>query len=176
MNESIQDWIFNLFLTPQNRWLDFCKIWIWNSNVNCIFLVGDYHIWSFTDVERKSVGLEPVITTYPLFTLAWTLIVNVTVSWKNCSIVSKMNKTHLIWGSIHVIDIQKKKYWAKHQSLWAPQYNVWYRGTTVFDWEILFPVTQIRLKPTLHDTSDAIMQELTHQYVMINCVECVWEI
>ena len=26
------------------------------------------------------------------------------------------------------------------------------------------------------DSSDAIMQELTHQYVMINCVECFWEI
>ena len=30
------------------------------------FLVGGYHIWSFTDVERKSVGLEPIINTYQL--------------------------------------------------------------------------------------------------------------
>ena len=40
------------------------------------------------------------------------------------------------------------------------------------DKDILFPITQIRLKPALHDTSDALMQELTHHYVMINCVEC----
>ena len=43
----------------------------------------------------------------------------------------------------------------------------------LIDLEVLFPVTQIRLKPVLHDTSDAILQELTHQYVMINCVESV---
>ena len=33
---------------------------------------------------------------------------------------------------------------------------------------LLFPVTQIRLKIALHDTSDSIMQELTNQYAMIN--------
>ena len=41
-----------------------------------------------------------------------------------------------------------------------------------FLFEILFPITQIRLKLALYDTSDAIMKELTHLYVMINCVEC----
>ena len=45
---------------------DFCQNQISNSNLNCIFLVGDYHIWSFTDVERKSVGLEPIMNTYQL--------------------------------------------------------------------------------------------------------------
>ena len=30
------------------------------------------------------------------------------------------------------------------------------------------PLTQIRLKPALHDTSEAIMHEITRQYVMIN--------
>ena len=45
---------------------DFCKNSISNSIVNWIFLVGDYHIWIFTAVERKFVGREPVINTYQL--------------------------------------------------------------------------------------------------------------
>ena len=96
---------------------DFCKNLISNSNVNCIFLVEDYHILNFTDVERKSVGLEPVINTYQLPIHSGMDIVNVTVRCKNCCTISKMNKTHLIWGSIHVIDVQKKKYWARHRAL-----------------------------------------------------------
>ena len=76
---------------------DFCKNWTSNSNVNCIFLVGDFHIWSFTDVERKSVGLEPVINSYQLPIHSGMDIVNVTVRCKNCCIISKMNKKHLIW-------------------------------------------------------------------------------
>ena len=32
-------------------------------------------------------------------------------------------------------------------------------------------LAHVRSKPALDDTFDAIMQELTHQYVMINCVE-----
>ena len=55
-------------------------------------------------------------------------------------------------------------------------YNVWHGGTGVVDWDILFPITQIRIKPALHNTYDTIMQESAHQYVMINCVECIWEI
>ena len=34
--------------------------------------------------------------------------VNVTVGCKNCCVVSKMNKTHLICEFMHVIDMQKK--------------------------------------------------------------------
>ena len=51
------------------------------------------------------------------------------------------------------------------------------RGIAVSDLDVLFPVSQIRLKPVLHDTSDAIMQKLTHEYVMINCVmiNCAFE-
>ena len=37
-------------------WISNCKA------VECVFLVGGYHILSFTNVERKSVGLETVIT------------------------------------------------------------------------------------------------------------------
>ena len=44
--------------------LDFYKKWISNFNVYSVFLVGDYHIWSFTNVERKYVGLKPVINSY----------------------------------------------------------------------------------------------------------------
>ena len=151
---------------------DFCKNLISNSNLNCIFLVGDYHIWSLTDVERKSVGFEPISNIYQLPIHIGMDTVNVTVGCQNYCIIRKMNKMHLIWGSIHVIDIQKKEYWVQHRALWNTQCNVWHRGIVIFDWDVLFPVSQIRLKPVLHDTSDAIMQKLTHQYVMINCVEC----
>ena len=44
------------------RW-HICKDWISNCNVvECVFLVlvGDHHTWSFTNVERKYVGVEPV--------------------------------------------------------------------------------------------------------------------
>ena len=122
---------------------DVCKNLISNFNVNCIFLVGDYHIWSFTDVERKSVGLEPVINTYQLPIHSGMDIVNVTVGCKNCYIISKMNKTNLIWGSIHVIDIQKKKYWAQHRSLWDTQCNIWDRGMALFDRDVLILVNNI---------------------------------
>ena len=57
----------------------------------------------------------------------WHGIVNVTVGCKNYCIMSKMKKTHLIWESIHVIDIQKKEYWAQHRSLWNTQCNVWHK-------------------------------------------------
>ena len=140
--------------------LDFCKNIIPNSNVNCMFLVGDYHLWSFTDVERNAVGLEPVTNPYQLSIHSGMDIVNVTVGCKNCCIISKMNKTHLIWGCIHVIDIQKKKYYAQHRALWNTLCNVWDRGTAGFDWDVLFPVTQIRHKPVIHDTSDAIYRRL----------------
>ena len=132
-------------------------------------LVGVYHIWSFTDVERKSVGHEPVINKYQL-------PIHSVMDLLNCCTIGKMNKTHLIWGFIHVFYIQKKKYFAQHRALWNTQCNVWDRGTAVFNWDVLFPVTQIWLKPVMHDTSDAIMQELTHQYVMINWLERFWKI
>ena len=99
---------------------DFCMNWISNSNINFIFLVGDYHMWSFTDVEIKSVGLEPVINTYQLLIHSTMDIVNVIVRCKNCSILSKMNKTHLIWGCMHVIDIQKKEYWPNTEPCGTP--------------------------------------------------------
>ena len=32
----------------------------------------------------------------------------------------------------------------------------------------MFSITQVRLQPALHNTSDAIMQKLSREYVMIN--------
>ena len=154
----------------------FCQNWISNSNVNYIFLVGDIIYKILLMLRESLLALSQLSTrTSSLFTMARN-IVNITVGCKKCCIISKINKTHLIWGSIHIIDIQKKKHCAKHQALWNTQCNAWHSGTVVFKWDILFPVTQIRLKPVLHDTSDAIIQELTHQYVMINCDEWFWEI
>ena len=49
--------------------------------------------------------------------------------------------------------------------------NVMFDIEKLFLVETYFPITQIRLKPAQHDTSDDIMQELTHKYVMINYVE-----
>ena len=54
-----------------------------------------------------------------LFRVAWSLL-SFTVGCKNCCIISKWTKTHLIWGYIHVIDIQKKEYWAQHRSCGTP--------------------------------------------------------
>ena len=99
---------------------NFRKDWILTSRIlmsNSFFLVGDYHIWSFTNVQRKSVGLDIVINSYQ-FPVDWGMnIVNITVECKNCCIVSKMDKAHLVWGSIHIIDAQKKSYWVQHRSL-----------------------------------------------------------
>ena len=50
----------------------------------------------FTNVEKKSVGLEPVINSYQFPIHIGMNIVNVTVGCKNCCIVSKITKTHLI--------------------------------------------------------------------------------
>ena len=128
---------------------DFCKNWISNSNLNCIFLIGDYHIWSFTGVERKSVGLQAVINTCQFPIHSFMNIVNVTVRSKNCCIVSKMNKTHLIWGSIHVVDIQKKKY-GPTDPCGTP--NVMFDIEEVQFLIETYEIRQIRLKPALYDT------------------------
>ena len=142
------------------------------------FLVGVYHIWSYTDFERKSLGLVPVINTYQLHIHSDIDIINVTVGSKNCCIISKIKKKTPDLRIYTCHWYTKERALGPTPSLWNPQCNIWqwHRGTASFDWDILFPVTQIRLKPVLHDTSDAIMQELTYQYVMINCVECFWGI
>ena len=74
---------------------DVCKNLISNCKVNCIFLVGDYHIWSFTDDERKSVGFEPLSTlTSSVFTVTWTLLMSLSVSK---TVVSSAKWTKRIW-------------------------------------------------------------------------------
>ena len=44
--------------------------------------------------RKRSVGLEPVINSYQFSVHYGMNTVNVTVRWKNCCIVSKMNKAH----------------------------------------------------------------------------------
>ena len=68
--------------------------------------------------------------------------------------------------------MQNKKHWANTEPCGTSDV-MFDRGTGVFDRDILFSITQIRLKPALHNTSGVIMLELTHQYIMINCVECL---
>ena len=80
-----------------------------NFNVECIFLFGYYHIWSFTNVQKKFAHLEAVINSYQFPVNCGMNIVNGTVRCKNCCTISKMNKTHVVWGSMNVIDIHKKK-------------------------------------------------------------------
>ena len=113
--------IFSSSVTPRNVTVEtFVRI---DSRIlmsNAFFLVGDYHIWSFTNVQRKSVGLDPVINPYHFPVHSGMNIVNVTVSCKNCFIVSKMNKKHLVWGFMHAIDIQKKKDWANTDPCGTP--------------------------------------------------------
>ena len=58
---------------------EFFKSWISNFNFNCIFLLRDYHIWSFTDVVRQFAGIEPVFNTYQFPIHSGKNIVNGTV-------------------------------------------------------------------------------------------------
>ena len=113
---------FSSSVTPRNLTVEtfvkiVTRILMLEIKIYSNFLVGDHHIWSFTNVQRKSVGLEPVINSCQFPVHCGMNIVNVTVGCKNCCIVSKMNKAQLVWGSMHVIDVQKKKYWAQHRSL-----------------------------------------------------------
>ena len=152
--------------------LDVCKNWISNSNVNCIFLVGYMKFyWRWEKVCWPWASYQHL----PAPDSQWH--VNVTVGCKNCCIISKMNKTHLIWGSIHVIYIEKKKYWAQHRALWKTQCNVCDRGTAVFGWDVLFSVTQIRLKQVLHDTLLYLRGSLTFKLavlVIFGNFNCYW--
>ena len=78
-------------------WLEItiCEVLL-TFNVECFFLVGDYHMRSFTNVQRKSVGREPVINCYQFPVHCGMNIFNVTVGCKNCCIISKMNEMHLV--------------------------------------------------------------------------------
>ena len=49
-----------------------------------------------TNVQRKSVGLKPVINSYQFPVHLRMNIVDVTVGCKNCCIISKMNKAQLV--------------------------------------------------------------------------------
>ena len=80
-----------------------------------------------------------------------------------------VNKTTLILGFIHVIDIQKKNTGPNTDP--CGTLNVMFTLKSCSFWlRRSDPISQLILNPALHDTSDAVMQEVTHQYVMINCV------
>ena len=61
------------------------------------FLVGDYHIWSFTNDQRKSIGLEPVINSYQFPVHCGMNIVNVTTLSDAKTVVSSAKWTKRIW-------------------------------------------------------------------------------
>ena len=138
---------FSWSVTPGNLtcW-NFRKNWTSNCvAVEWVFLVGDYHIWSFINVRESLLALSHLSTlTNSLFSVAWTFIMSLS-DVKTVVFVCKMYKTHLIWGSVHVIDIEKKKCRAEHRALRNTWWNVFIWGTAVFDWD-MFPITQIRLE------------------------------
>ena len=66
---------------------------------------------------RKSVSLEPVINSYQFPIHNGMNIANGQCRMQKLLYHQQNVQTYLMWGSIHVIDIQKKKYWAKHRTL-----------------------------------------------------------
>ena len=147
-----------------------CKVFI-KCNLNCIFLVGDYLIWSFTDREKVCwpwANYQCLPAPY-------------SQCHGHCKCRCRMQK--LLYpqqNEQNTSDLRTYTYhWYTKDRVLGPTpnlvehpSNVWHRLIAVFDWDVLFHVSQIQLKPVLHDTSDAILQKLTHQYVLINCVEC----
>ena len=152
-----------------------CKKCISNFNVNCVFLVGDYHLWSFTNAERKSVGLGRVINTYQFPIHSDMNIVNVTIGCKSVVSSAKWTK-HIGFEDLYMsLTYKRKSTGLNTKPCWT--------ANVMFDIEELqFLMRHFvscysnKTQPALHDTCNAIMQQLTHQYVMINCVECFWEI
>ena len=61
------------------------------------------------NVESKSVGIDQVINSYQLIIQSGMNVFNVTVGCKISCIVSKMNKTHLIWENAHASDTVKRR-------------------------------------------------------------------
>ena len=98
---------FSSSITPRNLTFEtFVRIVSRILMSNAFFWLEILVKWSFTNVQRKSVGLEPVINSYQ-FPVHWGMnIVDVTVGCKNCCIVGKMNKALLVWWSMHVVDVQ----------------------------------------------------------------------
>ena len=72
-------------------------------------------------------------------------------------------------SDLRIIDIRKKKQWTETCEIPIVIFDI---QEQQFETDTCFLLLPIRFKPALHDTSDAIMHELTHQYAMIKCVEC----
>ena len=108
--------------TEFDGWNFFVKDWLSNFNVECVFQVGDYHIWSFTNVQRKSVGLEPVINSYKFPVHCGMNIVNVTVGCK--TVVSSAKWTKRIWVDDLCMSLMyKRKSTEQHDSVCFQEYG-----------------------------------------------------
>ena len=76
---------------------NFLKDWFSNFIVEWVFLVGDYHIWSLTNFQRKSIGIEPVINSNQFPVYCGMNIVNATVGCKIYCMVSEMIKIQQLY-------------------------------------------------------------------------------
>ena len=103
--------------------------------VTYIFLVWDYHIYILPSLTESLLASSQLSTFESfLLTVASLYIVDATVGYNNFCIITKINKTHLIVGFMHVFDIQKKKYWVQHLSL-RKICNFWHWRTAIYDWD-----------------------------------------
>ena len=99
-----------------------------------------------------------------LFTVAWTLLMS--LSDVKTVVSSAKEQAHLVWGSMHVIDIQNEKYCEKHRALWNTQCNVWHRGAGVFDWDKLFPTDFVRIIVFINYIGAVQLISLLHVIIM----------
>ena len=109
ITSDLTDMVHNskIFIECNSKEFDcwnFRKDWFSNFNVEYVFLVGDYHIWSFTAFRESVLALSQISApTSSLFTVAWTL--SMSLSDEKTCIVRKMKNAHLVWGSMPVIDV-----------------------------------------------------------------------
>ena len=87
---------FLSIVTPRNLTVETfvrieTRILMWNA-----FFRLEIIIYEVLLTLREVVGLEPIIHSYQFPIHSGKFIFNVTVVFKNCSVVSKMKKTHLM--------------------------------------------------------------------------------
>ena len=125
----------NLLVTPTDTDIFVATLFTWSVNVRFSFrvtprnltvetlvriesrilmpsqtflLAWDYHVWRFTNIERKSVGLEPVINFYQFPIHSGMNIGNVTVGCKNRCVVRKWTKL-ILFEDLNMSLIYKRK-------------------------------------------------------------------
>ena len=102
VSSSIKEWLSEL-----SEWLiSNCNVFEW------VFVFGYYYMCSFTNIETKSVGHEPVITSYQFPIHSGINIVNVT-DWKQ-----KLLYRQQIYARMSLIYIKKwlGRHWALQNS------------------------------------------------------------